>query len=170
MQIHKFVMCVLIASVISSIASPLACAQLTGEPRPGVSAANYYYVSKPGEVTMELNIWGCVKTPGRYEVPASTDLIQLMSYAGGPTENAKLERVSITRIIKTDKGPTYGEYFLDLRDMAHVSSGSLKLNPGDTVFLDETGWSSFRDILTVAATAAIITSAIANIVIANRVH
>jgi protein involved in polysaccharide export with SLBB domain len=170
MQTHELLMCILIASAISAIASPEARAQLTGEPRSGVSAANYYYVSKPGELTMELNIWGFVKTPGRYEVPASTDLIKLISYAGGPTENAKLDKVSITRIMKTDRGTTFAEYSLNLRDMAHLSPSSLKLYPGDTVFIDETAWSSFRDIFTVASTVAIITTAIANVVIANRLH
>jgi protein involved in polysaccharide export with SLBB domain len=38
---------------------------------------------------MQVNIWGFVKNPGRYEVPSSTDLIQLISFAGGPVQYAE---------------------------------------------------------------------------------
>lgn len=76
---------------------------------PSASAASYYYIAKPGELTMpvrpdcrpggQVNIparptagwWGFVQKPGRYEVPSSTDLIQLISFAGGPVQYAKLD-------------------------------------------------------------------------------
>ena len=48
---------------------------------PSASAASYYYIAKPGELTIQVNVWGFVKNPGRYEVASSTDLIQLISFA-----------------------------------------------------------------------------------------
>ncbi|MBM4162658.1 MAG: hypothetical protein FJ217_16365 [Ignavibacteria bacterium] len=50
----------------------------------------------------QVNIWGFVQKPGRYEVPSSTDLIQLISYAGGPVQYAKLDEVKLTRWILYD--------------------------------------------------------------------
>ncbi|MBP1649179.1 MAG: hypothetical protein H6Q30_2624 [Bacteroidetes bacterium] len=35
----------------------------------GASPAAYYFISKTGEITMPINLWGYVKNPGRYEVP-----------------------------------------------------------------------------------------------------
>jgi hypothetical protein len=63
-----------------------------------VSPAAFYYISKPGEITMSINLWGMVKQPGRYEVPISTDMVQLLSYAGGPMREADLAGVLVTRI------------------------------------------------------------------------
>ncbi|MBI2711874.1 MAG: hypothetical protein HYX41_03265 [Bdellovibrio sp.] len=51
----------------------------------------------PGAVLMRVNLWGAVGKPGIHFVPTQTDLITLMSYAGGPTESAKLGGVYIKR-------------------------------------------------------------------------
>ncbi len=135
---------------------------------PSASAASYYYVSKPGELTMQVNIWGSVKNPGRYEVGGTTDLLQLVSYAGGPTADAKLDEVRITRFVRYESGMHVLQYTVNLDDIPSVDSAKLALYPGDTIFLDHTGWSTFRDVLTVVTTAAIITGAVANVIIASH--
>lgn len=134
---------------------------------PSASAASYYYISKPGELTMQVNIWGSIRNPGRYEVPSSTDLIQLLSYAGGPNPDASMDDVRLTRTVRKEGTVTREQFYLDLDDLSQVDDSKLVLNPGDTIFIDRTGWSSFRDYLTVVTTAAIITTAVANVIIAN---
>ena len=49
------------------------------------------------EVLIEVQVWGQVNKPGRYRVPVTTDVVGLLSYAGGPTEDAALSRVKLVR-------------------------------------------------------------------------
>ncbi len=135
---------------------------------PSASAASYYYISKPGELTMQVNVWGSVRNPGRYEVGSTTDLIQLISYAGGPAADAKLDEVQITRFQMSNGLRSISQYSVDLDHLATVDSSKLVLYPGDTIFIDRSGWTAFRDVLTVVTTAAIITSAVANVIIASN--
>ena len=51
----------------------------------------------PGAVLMKVNLWGAVGKPGIHYVPTQTDLVSLLSYAGGPMESAKLSDVYIKR-------------------------------------------------------------------------
>lgn len=41
-------------------------------------------ISKPGEESVLINLWGDVNAPGRFMVPAGTTLIELISFARGP--------------------------------------------------------------------------------------
>ncbi|CUT06220.1 SLBB domain-containing protein, partial [Candidatus Kryptonium thompsonii] len=68
----------------------------------GGGSSAYYFVGKTGELTITVNLWGFVRNPGRYEVPSSTDLVQLISYGGGPLKEAKLKDVKIIRNVRED--------------------------------------------------------------------
>ncbi|MFH5830943.1 hypothetical protein [Halalkalibaculum sp. DA384] len=41
-------------------------------------------LSKPGEESVLINLWGDVNAPGRFMVPTGTTLIELISFARGP--------------------------------------------------------------------------------------
>jgi hypothetical protein len=135
---------------------------------PSASAASYYYIAKPGELTMQVNLWGFVKNPGRYEVPSSTDLIQLISFAGGPVQYAKLDEVKLTRMILNDTTGAKQEIVLNLEHLDKLKQSSLALYPGDTIFIDHTAWLTIRDVFNVVTVAAVITSAIAQIMYASK--
>ncbi len=117
---------------------------------------------------MQVNLWGFVKNPGRYEVPSSTDLIQLLSYAGGPVQYAKLDKVQLMRLEGSDSLARRTLILIDLEKLDRVEPTLLALRPGDTVFIDHTSWLTLRDIFSVVTTAAVITSAIAQIMFAAR--
>ena len=135
---------------------------------PASSAASYYYVAKPGELTMHVNIWGFVQKPGRYEVASSTDLVQLISFAGGPTDYADLDEVKITRTMIEDSTIYKQEIVVDLERLDKVEDAKLALRPGDTIFVGHTAWLTIRDAFNVVATAAIITTAITQIISVSR--
>jgi protein involved in polysaccharide export with SLBB domain len=135
---------------------------------PSASAASYYYIAKPGELTIQVNVWGFVKNPGRYEVASSTDLIQLISFAGGPVQYAKLDEVKLTRLILNDSTGRKREILFDLEHLDKLEQSSLTLYPGDTIFIDHTGWLTLRDVFSFVTTAAVITSAIAQIMWASK--
>jgi hypothetical protein len=130
------------------------------------SSASYYYIAKPSELSMQVNIWGYVNNPGRYEVATSTDLLELMSFAGGPTADALIDNVRITRSFERTGGGRPEEVYLDLEDLASVNPADLTLYPNDTVFIDHSSWINVRDVFIVITTAAIVTTAVAQVIIA----
>jgi len=132
--------------------------------QPNVATPAFYSIARPGELTMQVNIWGLVNHPGRYEISITTDLVQLVSYAGGPSPDAKMDAVKITRLLKTDAGITRGEYIVNMDDLYRINESSLILQPGDTIFIDKTTWSTVRDVLTVVSTFAILGATVTTIV------
>jgi protein involved in polysaccharide export with SLBB domain len=104
----------------------------------------------------QVNIWGYVRNPGRYEIPTSTDLVQLISFAGGPIQDANMDKVKITRSVSVDSLKTHQEIFVDMNDLTGIKTEQLALYPGDTIFVDRTGWSTFRDVLSTVSPVAII--------------
>lgn len=77
----------------------------------------------PGAVMMKVNLWGAVQKPGIHYVPTKTDLVTILSFAGGPTERANLDDVSIKRSIagKTSVIPIdVEELMLSTRDLSPV--------------------------------------------------
>ncbi|MGA9119734.1 MAG: SLBB domain-containing protein [Bacteroidota bacterium] len=133
----------------------------------GSSTAAYYLISKSGEITMPINLWGYVKNPGRYEIPISTDLVQLLSYAGGPLADADLGSVKITRVIQRDNQIRKVEYTVNLNHLDRLDAMSLSLEAGDTIFIDTMSF-QIRDIVNIITTAAIITGSIASVIYASR--
>jgi hypothetical protein len=131
---------------------------------PVYSPASYYNTAKPGDVMMQVNIWGFVAKPGRYEVPATTDLIQLISFAGGPQEYSRTDNIKITRFEKTDTVVVLKEFFVDLSDASKVKPASLKLYQGDVVEIDRTSWFIWKDLLPVITTVAMITTSIIEVI------
>jgi len=57
----------------------------------------YYDYSDPSTINIKVSVWGFVKYPGKYVIPIQSNVYDLLSYAGGPTEDAHLEDL---RLIK----------------------------------------------------------------------
>lgn len=138
-----------------------------GVSKSGASSAAYYFISKPGEITMSINLWGYVRNPGRYEIPISTDLVQLLSYAGGPLAEADLGAVKISRVVRRDDGIRTVEFIVNLRHLDKLDDKARGLEPGDTIFVDSPSF-VWRDVFSILTTVAIILASIANAVIATR--
>lgn len=47
----------------------------------GVAVFRY---ANPGQPTMDIRVWGAVRSPGVYQVEPDTDLIDVLTLAGGP--------------------------------------------------------------------------------------
>lgn len=133
----------------------------------GSSPAAYYYISKSGEITMPINLWGYVKNPGRYEVPISTDLVQLVSFAGGPLADASLTDVKITRVMRRDTQIRKVEFTVNLKRLDQIDEMALNLQAGDTIFIDNIAF-QWRDFFSVITTAAVVVTAITNIIWVTR--
>lgn len=58
----------------------------------------YFDLSDPESVNIKVSVWGFVRYPGKYVVPIYTTVIDLLSYAGGPTDAAHLDDLRIYRV------------------------------------------------------------------------
>ena len=116
------------------------------------------------QLKIKTYIWGQVKKPGLYIVPDNTDLLTLISSAGGPTENAKLSKI---RIIRTTEE---GDKVIWVNIKKYLETGDPELipvlKPGDTIVVSGSTYYAFTKAVDWLAQIAIILSvyvAISNI-------
>lgn len=117
-------------------------------------AGYYVYLGEQRELQINVQIWGQVLKPGMYLVPNNTDLVALISFAGGPAENADLGKVKIVRRLSSQT-----EVFtVDLKRFAAGDNRQQvpQLEPGDTVIVPATFFHSVRRLVSFLAQTAII--------------
>ncbi len=152
---------------LSGLSKPLA--QVTPDTSNGsAKPLSGYYLSQDlnksleGQLLMRVNVWGEVTRPGTYEVSDQTDLVSLISTAGGPTESAKLNKVKLVRNHYQKKEI----YKINLKK--YMEDGSYnnipKVYPGDTVVIPKSGFfklakymSFLYNVAVIAATVKIYT-------------
>jgi len=85
---------------------------------------------------MIVSVFGMVSRPNNYPVVEQTSIFRLLSSAGGPTENANMEKVKIYRL---SSGPeNYAT--LDLKQYledGQMNAPNLLVRPGDVVYVPE---------------------------------
>lgn len=105
-----------------------------GPEYPTRNRAAQYYLGAEDELLVPVNIWGFVRNPGQYMVPNNTELISLLSFAGGPTESAKISSI---RIVRSD--PKFGNKVWKVDVKKYLETGDERiipiLKPGDTVIV-----------------------------------
>ena len=131
------------------------------------SISNYYF-AKSNELTIIVNVLGFVQRPGRYEVSRTIDLINLLALAGGATAEGQMDDVKITRATEVDGRVRMSELHINLEKVAKPTSDELRLLPGDIIQIDRSGWAGFKDAFTVIVGAAVITTAVAEVMIAKK--
>lgn len=57
----------------------------------------FYDYSDPAGLNIKVSVWGFVKYPGKYVVPSYSTVEDLLSYAGGPTDDAHLDDLRLYR-------------------------------------------------------------------------
>jgi len=96
-----------------------------------------YYLGTEDELLIPINVWGFVKSPGQYMVPNNTDLLSLLSYAGGPLETAKINKIVIVRSYNNME-----RTIITVNVKKYLKSGDERLipmmKPGDTVIVKGT--------------------------------
>jgi polysaccharide export outer membrane protein len=88
----------LLAAILFLLIPSFSAAQDEEDPRENNRGAQYI-LGAQDELLIRVNIWGFVRKPGQYMVPKNTDLISLISFAGGPLEQAKIKKVKIIRAV-----------------------------------------------------------------------
>jgi protein involved in polysaccharide export with SLBB domain len=114
------------------------------------SKPGYFLYAKPFEVSMTVNLWGEVPQQGVYVISTNTDIIQLLSYAGGPRDKSNLEEVLVYRSTgkKDQKARVLKK--INVRDILEGRSESVMLAPGDMIVVTRTPESlSWQEVLTI---------------------
>jgi polysaccharide export outer membrane protein len=121
--------------------------------------ASQYYLEMGTEnkLMMKVNVWGAVKNPGSQYVPDETDLISLLSVAGGPLEDAKLSQVRLIRNFDGENKNLVININKCLRKNAADKIPEIK--PGDTVIVPKKGHSLGR-FINILYNVAVITSVV----------
>ncbi|MBN1558889.1 hypothetical protein JW998_01475 [candidate division KSB1 bacterium] len=109
---------------------------------------------------MAINVWGFVNVPGQYMVPLETDLVSLLSYAGGPREDARIKRI---RVVRTSaESDSSAVIDIDVKDF--VDTGDLEQNPvlrpGDTVVVSGTAFHLVNKVFELGFRIAMIVQAV----------
>jgi hypothetical protein len=137
--------CMLLFSFVFSLPT-VVNAQVFGggqNPSPIVSPAalgsspSIYYFGQSQGVEIDVNVWGEVKQTGIHIVPYTTDLVALISRAGGPTINAKLSDVRVVRYAQYDTSVVEKVIKVDIEKF--IETGEQRNFPvllrGDTVII-----------------------------------
>ena len=127
-------------------------AQETQQYIPQFSGGPAQYVLGQGDIlTITVNLWGFVQKPGIYTIPSTYGLVDLLSSAGGPLPNSRLNDV---RIIRKD------EVVITVDIEKFLKTGSKEmippLQPGDTVIVSGSIRNVFAEIIGFARDIAII--------------
>ena len=106
---------------------------------------NQYYLWQANELLIRVNVWGKVNRPGQYYVPAATDLITLLSAAGGPIPRSRLGDV---RIIRTSPDSENEVILVDVKKFMKTGDKRLipELKPEDTVVVHGSTWQFVGDL------------------------
>lgn len=103
-----------------------------GKYNDNLSGTEYTSGNQPGTVLMRVNLWGAVLRPGIHNVPIKTDLMTLISYAGGPSDRALLDDV----IIKREVGNSRKVLEVDVEELiSGTSHHQVELAPNDIIVI-----------------------------------
>ena len=128
-------------------------------PPSGGNTGGAYYVYGTGQgYVIDVNVWGFVSNPGKFNVPSSTTLMQIISYAGGPTDRARLEDIRIVHDETVDSSFTELVEIYNIDEF--VRTGDTLLNPvlypNDTVIVPGDALNVFREVLGIVRDVALV--------------
>lgn len=146
---------VIVWIMITMTFPPCLMAQILGVPKSQqLSRAAQYYIGDEGELLIKVNVWGRVRQPGQYFVPSNTDLITLISVAGGPAEKSRLDNVRIVR------NTASGSEIIIVNIKKYIKTGDQRLipllEPEDTVIMSGSIWYVLSNVVTVVAQLAVV--------------
>jgi polysaccharide export outer membrane protein len=123
----------------------------------GSNRAAEYFLGDENAIYIAVNVWGKVLRPGQYNVPSGTNLLTLLSAAGGPTGYSRLDNVRIVRMVNQR------EEILEVDIRKYLETGDFSLipeiEPGDTVVVSGSAYNWFANAVDVAAKLGILLNA-----------
>lgn len=165
LNIRRQLTCLVCCSLISAQAYGQSASFLNNMTFDRASGAEFISGNQPGTVLMKVNLWGGVNRPGIHHVPVKTDLMSLMSYAGGPTHRANLDDVTIKR----DMGNKQEVIEVDVEELlTGASHHHVELAPNDIIVVPESQPLVSQDTVAVIGIISVVISAAIAISVIDR--
>jgi hypothetical protein len=122
----------------------------------GVAGFRY---AAPGEPTMDIRVWGTVGSTGVYQVEPDTNLLELLTLAGGPAIPAESDRTVQTVHVELIRNPTGARTVVlktTLNELTNQDTLFPDLQDGDLVVLTLETRQRFtwREVLSVTSSVA----------------
>jgi len=118
---------------------------------------------------MVVYILGEVQRPGEYTVRDRTDLLELLSKAGGPTQLSRLSSVSVRRLstgrplapLEGDTAPQVEIIRVNVEEILRRNDVKPPpvLQPGDVVFVQRNSWYRWKEVSGVIRDVSVLASA-----------
>jgi polysaccharide export outer membrane protein len=150
MRIIKFGALALLFLTISAFAQE-SNLRVGSIPRMTSTTGGFFDFSDPNAVNMKISVWGYARYPGRYLIPVNSTILEALSYAGGPTDDALLEDV---RVVRTKPDSTQEIIKFDYNQLLHEPSitkniKTIQLQPGDILLLPGEPRFYFKDYFSI---------------------
>lgn len=169
---------ILMAVLMTSSAVAQADVGLLGDIKPPQQSAEYIFRSSPKESLISVQLLGAVARPGIYYIPMNTDLLKLLTLAGGSSSNAdmseilvrKLEPKTWTEIENKAVNEYQGAFEVDAEKIIkYGGSRQLRLAQDDFVYVPpKTSWISGETSRTVTFVSVLLTIGLTAILIKNN--
>jgi hypothetical protein len=135
-----------------------------------------YILGEEQKMEIVVHIWGEVKQPGEYIVPDGTDVLELISKAGGYTEYSNITNIRLTRgklgsTSSASSNTGLNKTSMSIRPQRVITIDLKKylkndqyeslplLLPGDTVTIGRNKWYKLQTMIRVISQVAIIAQA-----------
>jgi protein involved in polysaccharide export with SLBB domain len=148
----------LLLAVLLGGAAAAEAQRVTGSP--GVSVYRY---AEPGQPTMDVRVWGAVRTPGVYQVERDTDLVELLTLAGGPLYDREIPNVERTVTVRISRGEAGRQVVFEAPLAALFAEATVPpaLQPDDVISVDvevrqRFGWRDGLAVFSGLGTVAVI--------------
>lgn len=115
-----------------------------GDIRNPAPASEYIFRSSPKESLISVQLLGAVQKPGVYYVPTDTDLLKVLTLAGGSTNGGDISEVMVRKTeprewaqIKSKALDEHrGTYEVDVRELIKQGGGGkLRMNHDDLIYV-----------------------------------
>jgi hypothetical protein len=117
----------------------------------------YFDYSEPATVNINVSVWGNVRYPGKYTVPENMSVRDIISYAGGPTNDAHLEDLRLYRILPDSSQTMIKFSYNDLLWKDHLTTSKVSipnLSAGDVILVPGEPRLYYHDYFTMTLTVA----------------
>lgn len=130
-----------------------------------------YDYSDPSGINIKVSVWGYVKFPGYYIMPEGASIIDIISRAGGPLEDALLDDIRVTKIKQGSKSIMFKYNYNDLLwendsktqiDYVPIEAGDVISVPGERRYFAREDFTFIFSIFTSLATLAILILGVTN--------
>jgi hypothetical protein len=184
MRIQPLFAGLLVMGILTSFDHGSALFAQEAMPAAAANFAAQYQLGNKDEILMNVNVWGYVRKPGQYVVPRHTDLISLISFAGGPIEGASLNSVKIIRagqqfLASNDSrevAPQLSSFrapILEVQVDKHMRAGEVGkipiLEAGDTVMIPQSTGNKVKKFIGFGSVFAVVGAVASVVLIADRI-